>query len=544
MRRSRARPTVAEVDNARFLGASTIAAGVVLAAWSSVAGAAELYSGANLNLRWDNTLKYTAGFRVEDRSAALIANPNQDDGDRNFGPGPINNRLDLLTEADLHYRAVGVRASGAAWFDSIYNTTNDNDSPATANAVSVPHDHFTHATRDLHGRKAELLDGFGFFNGRVHGLPVTLRAGRHTLLWGESLLLADNGISYAQAPLDAIKALSVPNSQAKELFLPVAQLSALVQPREQLGVSGFYQLEYRRTRLPGVGSYFSSVDLLDAGGERLLLPMPAGAALFRGQDLAASNLGQWGLSARYRARAIDTDFGLYFIRFHDKLPQLYLRPGQGVEVALGKVGDYALVFPERITLLGASFSTTIAGASLAGEVHARHRMPLASTPQPVMPGAQADNDEHPLYAIADTVHGQVSVIYSFRPSPLWQGATVIGELGGQGVARYIENRAAVDPSRARWALGFRTIFTPTYFNVLPNLDLNVPITVAYNPWGKSPIAGFNGGAHNGGIVSVALSPQFRTVWLGTLQFTHYFGRKDFQVLGDRDFVSLSVQRTF
>ena len=215
-----------------------------------------------------------------------------------------------------------------------------------------------------------------------------------------------------------------------------------------------------------------------------------------------------------------------------------------MDLAQGKVGEYALVFPERISLVGASFSTTIGGASVAGEVHWRHRMPLASTPQPVAPGAVADNDDYPLYAIADTVHGQVSVIDAFSPSWLWQGATLVGELGGQGVASYIENRAAADPARSAWALGLRTIFTPTYFNVLSNLDVNLPITVAYNPWGRSPIAGFNGGADNGGLVSVALAPQFRTVWLGTLQFTHYFGRKDFQALGDRDFVSLSVQRTF
>jgi hypothetical protein len=34
------------------------------------------------------------------------------------------------------------------------------------------------------------------------------------------------------------------------------------------------------------------------------------------------------------------------------------------------------------------------------------------------------------------------------------------------------------------------------------------------------------------------------VWLGSLQFTHYFGSKDFQMLGDRDYVSVSFQRTF
>jgi hypothetical protein len=121
---------------------------------------------------------------------------------------------------------------------------------------------------------------------------------------------------------------------------------------------------------------------------------------------------------------------------------------------------------------------------------------------------------------------------------------VLAEVGSQVLARRLENRAAVDPRRGRWALGTRLLFTPSYFNVLPNLDLNLPITVAYNPRGKGPLAGFNGGANNGGLVSLGLSAQFRTVWLGNLQVTHYFGHPDFQPLTDRDFVSLSFQRTF
>jgi hypothetical protein len=506
--------------------------------------AAELHAGPHLALRWDNTLKYTAGFRLEGRSGTLLADPNRDDGDRNFAPGLINNRLDLLSEADLTYRAFGVRVSGAAWFDAVYNRANDNDSPATANAVSVPNDSFTHATRDLHGRKAELLDGFLFFDGHVAQLPVTVRVGRHTLLWGESLLLADNGIAYAQAPLDVIKAVSVPSSQAKELFLPVAQVSALVQPMDHLAVAAFYQLEWRRTRLPAAGSYFSSVDVLDAGGERLLVADMPGAGLFRGPDLSARKLGQWGLSARYRVESIDTDFGLYTISFHEKIPQLYLRPGEAPDPAIGKLGEYELVFPEGISLYGASFSTTVAGVSLAGEAHVRHRMPLASTPPVIPPSMAADNADNPRYALGDTVHGQLSLIHSVHPSPLWQGATLLAEIGGQGVARFTQNRAAFAPDRDRWALGLRILFTASYFNVLPNLDLNVPVTVAYNPKGKSPIAGFNGGAHNGGLVSVGLTGQFRTVWIGGVQVTHFFGQQDFQALGDRDFVALSVQRTF
>src|SRR5689334_3516154 len=52
----------------------------------------------DVKVRWDNTLKYSAAFRLKDASDALVNNPpasiNQDDGDRNFGMGLISNRLD------------------------------------------------------------------------------------------------------------------------------------------------------------------------------------------------------------------------------------------------------------------------------------------------------------------------------------------------------------------------------------------------------------------------------------------------------------------
>jgi len=54
-----------------------------------------------VKLRWDNTLKYSDAFRLKDQSRRLIADPNSDDGDRNFDKGIISNRLDLLSELDF-----------------------------------------------------------------------------------------------------------------------------------------------------------------------------------------------------------------------------------------------------------------------------------------------------------------------------------------------------------------------------------------------------------------------------------------------------------
>ena len=123
----------------------TALAAAVLAQFSlsPQAWALELETNSpDIKVRWDNTFKHSSALRMKDASSVLVNNPpasiNQDDGDRNFGKGLISNRLDLLSELDASYRNFGMRISGAAWNDDVYNKSTDNNSPFTSNAVSVP----------------------------------------------------------------------------------------------------------------------------------------------------------------------------------------------------------------------------------------------------------------------------------------------------------------------------------------------------------------------------------------------------------------------
>ena len=158
------------------LRAVAVAAGLMAAAGCPLAAPIDL-GNPDVELRWDNTVKYSAGVRVKSRSDTLVgfapppadggAYPgalNGDDGDRNFKKGGLtSNRLDLLSELDLVYRKdLGLRVSAAGWYDAVYNKANSNDSAISNNSISVPSNEFTDATRKLHGRKAEVLDAFVF----------------------------------------------------------------------------------------------------------------------------------------------------------------------------------------------------------------------------------------------------------------------------------------------------------------------------------------------------------------------------------------------
>src|SRR5262249_28948537 len=85
-----------------LMNACAVAVAILLTALSTgPARAFDLYHDATTDLRFDNTLAYSAGFRVVPRDQALLADPNSDDGDRNFAPGLVSDRFDLLSQLDF-----------------------------------------------------------------------------------------------------------------------------------------------------------------------------------------------------------------------------------------------------------------------------------------------------------------------------------------------------------------------------------------------------------------------------------------------------------
>jgi hypothetical protein len=525
-----------------ILGWLAIAASLMLG--SPSASAFEIDTGSDVKIRWDTTLKYSVGVRVKDRADDLVSNPNGDDGDRNLNKRLISNRGDLLTEFDLKYQNVGLHASGAAWYDTVYNTSNSNDSPATTNNISAPYNEFTKGTQNLMGRKAELLDAFVFANGAMGDRQWNIRAGRHTLLWGESLLFPGNGIAYGQAPMDIIKLLGVPFTQAKELFMPVTQVSGQISVVNNLTLMAYYQLEWRKTRIPPAGSYLSDFDAIDKGGESLILG--PGFAVPREGDMKGKDSGQWGVGTRVRVEAVSTDFGLYYIRFNDKNPQIYLHSVGVSGPPFVVPSSYQLVYGEDVSAVGASFSTVLGTANVAGEFSMRQNMPLANSSATfVPPGVVADNDKNPLYAVGKTIHGQLSSIYFLRQGALWQGGVFLGEVAWAHLSSITKNPDAFDTTRQKDAYGMRFILEPAYYQVFPGWDFTVPLGLGYNPRGKSVTdLKFNGGADQGGDFSIGVTATQRAVWRYSLSYTDYYGHSDTQTLKDRNFVSFAVQRTF
>lgn len=528
-------------------------------------------AGSEWSAVLSNTLKYSAAYRVEDPSQALVQDINLDDGSRNFDSGLISNRLDLLSEFDVRYGDVGLRLSGAAWYDAVYDGSTDNDSPATYNARSVDHTRFTDATQDIHRSKAELLDAFVLLRGDIGTFDATLRIGQHTVIYGESLFFGANGVSNAQGPVDMVKLFSVPNSEFKEILRPVPQASVSLRLSRQLSLSGYYQFGWEETRLPAVGSYFSFADFVGDGTERLFFGGPPGSgpngttpAAFRIRDLESSDSGQGGLALRFTPAGSRYDFGFYAATYHERIPQLYLRPSGGPPNAEGRIGDWQFVYPQDAKVVGLSATTTFGLLNLASEVSYRFDAPLNSDPQIIPPGTVADNDNNPAYAIGDSFHAQLSAVSFGGKTLLWDGFTAFAEIAYHERISISDNPQAVAKTTTRSASALRVLFTPNWFQVLPGLDLTAPIGVGYNLHGRSSVIPlFNGGTEQGGDFSVGIDGIYDQRWTVSLRYTDFFGTEGAfleptnalqmgqspnlsfdQALRDRGFVSLSVQYSF
>jgi len=508
------------------------ALGLLLAS-RAPAGAAPVYTADGLEIRWDNTLRYSTAFRLASPSAELLSYVNGDDGDRNFARGLVSNRLDLLSELDIAMGEFGVHASAAAWYNTVYQSHTDNTSPATYNAAT-PAGQFASAVRTLEGQHVELQDAFAYGNFTLAQMPVSVRAGRQTLLGGESRFFDPNSIAAAMAPTDYLKTMSDQDSYSQNMFLPVTQLSVTLQPASWLSVSLYDQFEWRASRQLGDGSFLSYLDYVGTGAARLFLGPDQ--YLARTPDRGPAS-GQYGITLH--ASLADMDLGLYALRFRAKDPIAALAPDPALTGQTGAVGYYRLVYPPGIDLYGASFSTELGGNVLAGELSARQNMPLISydprTPQIAAPTGM------PYYTRGDTLHGQLSVVTALAETSVWDRADIAAELATDNILS-LSNPIASAPPFPQFGLKARVRVEPHYFQPLPNLDITGLAELGYNLAGHS----FTYYAQNSGTgdFRIGVSGTYRSAWKAGLTYVGFVGTSTRQPLADRDFMMLSLERTF
>lgn len=532
-----------------LLGAGALGLGVPNAAY-----AVNLYSGTvsgqDLEINLETTAEYSNFFRVNRPSAVLKNYSNGNEGDEDFQHGLVSNLFSVVPVLDIAAGNFGAHFSGEAYLNTSYLGKNQNDSPSTFNPVSPASNRdFTSATRNVNGENAKLLDAFVYgtkYFGADQGQELTVKVGRSTLIWGQSLFFSGNGISAGMAPIDAQLATSLPNAQTQQILLPVGQAVVTYQPNQTLTFQGYYQFEWEKTNLQGVGAYFSTLDMLDKGGQRIIYK--PGLYLYRAKDLQPHHNPQFGLSVE--AVVGSFDLGLYGLRYDQKTPQLTTGPAhEDGSNGPGDIGSYWLVYPRDIQVYGGSFSTLVGPANVAGEISSRRNMPLVSNSlsSKIYPGTATGPGSYG--AKGTTLAGQISATYSTPGLTVDPGGiSFAAEYAMNHVLSVDQNRSELKGGRNGTAGQFQMTATPTYFNVLPNLQLSFPVGFTFNLFGRSQIDSTEN--HGTGSVNVGITATYRSTWVAALTYKDYLGApapsgtNDSNPLADRGYVSFNIQHTF
>jgi hypothetical protein len=612
----------------RFRLAALSAAVIGACGATGVAQAFDIDTGIeDLSARWDNTVRYNLGSRVQDQDAAILRNPNADDGDRNFNKGSlVTNRLDVLSEFDLVWqRKIGLRLSAAGWYDRAYSKL-DNTNTATANTLvdglPVAGVLSPYTKRYAKGASGEMLDWFVFGNFDAGGIPVSARLGQHTAYWGESLLLGGliHGMAYSQNSVDAWKLQATPGSEAKEFIRPRGGLTIQAQPTQDLSLAAQWFYNWQAVRSPESGSYLSGSDPLTFGANSFIsganpfaaaIPgAPAALRLWNAQAVPTSrnsaSLGDFGVSARWSPQWLDGTVGVYVRNATDILPQLMLTPGVAAVPAAtctaiggtvlspttclvnpnattvadlqkyGKAGTYQTAYGNNIHLYGLSLSKNVAGVSIGSELSYRQNMPLVSdavsvVPAPLVPGVPGSIATTAVPANYDTPgargstwHGLVNGTYVIPQTPLFNTASIAGELTWMHLDKVVQN-SAVYKGRTSYVgidkptdtyVGLAVNFTPTWFQALPGVDLTMPMTWSQGISGNA--ATTFGGNKGTGSWSMGLGATIQQTYLVNLSYVDYFGKYDTNpttgaatvfngssaAISDRGWVSLTFKTTF
>jgi hypothetical protein len=494
------------------------------------ATAIELETGnPDLKIRWDNQVRYGVGVRGEAINPAFGNSPTYDETEYRFQKNKVMmNRLDLLTEVDAVYQnKYGFRMSAAAWHDHAYHDRKSHTNPGFL-APGLPYsaignyigNNYSNTTKRYHYEGGELLDAFGFANFDVAGRQANVKLGKHTVYWGEALFTSFHGISYSQAPLDGLKGASSPGIEAKEVFMPVNQLSGAVQLSPEWSLRGQYFLAWRPNRLPEGGTYFGSADMLFSGPDRLF----AGAAgqVPRGAPVEPERHGtnNYGVNLRYNPQKMsDTTFGLYFRQFDETqpwAPVFRIAPPSPVP------RDYHLAYAQDTKMLAGSVQTAVGPVSVGADLAFRKDTALNSNTTFVSSNGSVRDFAGREGARGNTMHLVMNGVYLLPRTALWESGSLVGELVYSRLLKVTKNAdlykgvgyLGCDAATASSTGGLKRVgdkndgcstkdvvlfnvsFTPQWLQVYPGVDLSMPMSVGIGLHGNgATLGGGNEGAY-------------------------------------------------
>ena len=314
------------------------------------ANAVDLSSG-EVEAHFDTTLSYGVTVRVEEQDKELTSQINDNDGDLNYKRGIVSNAVKFTSDLDIGYQNMGLFLRATGFFDQENENGTREDTQLTDEA------------KRLVGKDLDLLDAYVTASFDFDEFAVDVRFGKHVLNWGESTFI-QNGIN-AVNPFDVSK-LRVPGAELREALVAVPLVSAVMELPNNISLEAFYQLDWDKTEIDPLGTYFSTTDYVGPGAERAFIsskPLRDALALTgrnlgddpnflvvrrRESDRNPKDARQGGFAIRYLAEGLNnTEIGLYFMNYHSRLPTVRVRTGKQ-DAAFRGLGAVAMTAPTLV----------------------------------------------------------------------------------------------------------------------------------------------------------------------------------------------------
>ncbi len=583
---------------------------------SGTAGALEFQKG-ELYGSWDTTLAWGIASRLEERDERLIGianggtayGVNSDDGNLNYDKGVYSNIFKITSEIELNYRNFGGFFRAIAFYDYETEKEDRERTPLSDDA------------KELLGSDVDLRDAYLWSLFDIGDKPAEVRIGNQLLSWGESTFI-QNSINTIN-PVDVSKA-RVPGAELREVLLPIPILSASVATSENTNVELFYQLQWEKTEADPVGSYYGSNDFAPAGGERVMLgwgavpddisadfiitPPATTGVVARGADREAKDSGQYGIAVRLYAPSLnDTEFGLYYINYHSRLPLIGATTGTAAAAAgvdpdgqsYVQTARYFISYPEDIKLYGLSFNTDIgrSGIALQGEISYRQDVPLQIDDVEILFAALGAQDnlspgntgaaalaadgqlglvpfetDIPGYIRKDVSQVQMTATKVFGPAFGANTTVLLGEIGVthvidmpakdvlrlNGPGTFLSGNEAIasaneagHPSQFESAdrfadatsWGYRLLTRMQFDNAFRSINLAPRIVWQHDVNGISP--GPAGNFLEGRrALTLALGATYQNSYSADLSYTRYSGAGRYNLINDRDYVAFNIKYSF
>ncbi|MDR3498573.1 MAG: DUF1302 domain-containing protein [Parvibaculum sp.] len=637
-------PVTAE-RRSSLIVASAMAGALAIGFWAGAAQA-DAYKFGDIDLSIDTTVSAGLTMRTSARDCSHVSlvnggcrsssgrttGVNSDNGNLNFNRWDLADATGRITaDVQAKWENYGVFVRPTAFYNAIY-----------ANNDLRFHDLNDDGKGQL-DYSVNVLDAFVYGNYDIAGHSTTIRFGKQALNWGESLFITGGINSFQAFDVTALRSAA---SELKDGMTPMPMVYASFAATEALTVEAFWQFSYKRTELDPAGSFFAVNDIVGKGS-LYALSSPAvdnpdlaiapgdlaallgGAqvpiALRRSEDRGHSNTNQFGVAAHYYADNVGTgtDFGAYFVRYSSRLPYLGFTNGgldtaqscatiaaatlgaltcataQGVKAAFAYGANQAKYFYDfpTINTLGASFSTTVEGTALSGEMTFTPQMPFGISDSELN-ASQIDGLGAAIYLSGGATNrfssylngvganqstlshidlnawqGQFGTITSFTTSDFIprnldaDGATFVvnagfvyvpsagdyplnrsGFIGGikNPFAAALLTDGATNPQYATsFSSGYRMLLKADYNNAF-----STPVTLSpYVAW-RNDVLGYSPGPNTANYlkglkeVTLGVDADYQSRIKASLSWTSSFGAGWYNSFSDRDFAQASISYSF